>query len=69
MSFHFWMIGKTKESYLLNGIDEYQKRVSRYIKIESFVFNDIKGAAKLSSEVIKKKEADLVLENCQVEIN
>ncbi len=65
MSLHFWMIGKTKESYLQSGMDEYQKRVLRYTKMEQLVIPDVKNAAKLPVSDLKKQEAQLVLKQLQ----
>lgn len=33
-------VGKIKESYLLDGIKEYIKRLSKYTKVEEIVLND-----------------------------
>lgn len=50
-------IGKTKESYLKSGIDEYIKRLGRYIKFEYKELADIKGGSKLSQLEVKREEA------------
>ncbi len=61
MSLEFWMIGKTKEVYLQSGINEYQKRSKRYLKIESQIIPDVKNASKLSVNELKKQEATSIL--------
>lgn len=62
MSIQFWMIGKTKEKYLQSGIEEYKKRVSRYLKVDSVVIPDIKNASKLPVNELKKQEGSSILE-------
>lgn len=65
MSLHFWMIGKTKEKYLLSGIEEYKKRLKRFIKIDQTIIPDVKNAAKIPVVDLKKQEAELVLKQLQ----
>ena len=65
MSLHFWMIGKTKEKYLLSGIEEYKKRLNRFIKIEQVIIPDVKNAAKIPVVDLKKQEAELVFKQLQ----
>ncbi|MEZ5007400.1 MAG: 23S rRNA (pseudouridine(1915)-N(3))-methyltransferase RlmH [Chitinophagales bacterium] len=62
MAIQFWMIGKTKEKYIQQGIDEYKKRISRYLKVESVVIPDIKNASKLPVNELKKQEGLSILE-------
>lgn len=62
MSLQFWMVGKTKEKYLQSGIEEYKKRVARYLKVESLVIPDIKNASKLPVNELKKQEGSSILE-------
>jgi 23S rRNA (pseudouridine1915-N3)-methyltransferase len=65
MSLHFWMIGKTKEAYLLSGIEEYQKRVVKYAKIDVLTIPDVKNAASLPVSDLKKQEASQILKLLQ----
>ena len=53
-------VGKIKEKYLIDAIDEYKKRLSKYIKIEEI---DLKDYSNLPKEVILKKEAEDILKN------
>lgn len=54
-------VGKTTQSYVQSGIDDFTKRLKRYIpyKIESLP--DIKGAKSLSSDMQKEKEGEMIL--------
>ena len=38
MKVEFWMIGKTTESYLKEGVEHYEKRIQRYLPFEMKVF-------------------------------
>lgn len=53
-------VGKIKEKYLIDAIDEYKKRLSKYIKIEEI---ELKDYSNLPKEVILKKEAEDILKN------
>lgn len=57
-------VGKIKEKYLQDGINEYTKRLSRYTQLEMIEINDEKAPEKLSKkemEIIKDKEGDKIL--------
>ena len=43
MKFVLLVIGKTKESYLINGIELYNKRIQYYINLEIVELNKIKN--------------------------
>lgn len=60
MSFHLWMIGKTKENYLRQGMDAYAKRTARYISVESRVFTALREAARRSPDELKKAESEMI---------
>ena len=54
-------VGKVKEKYLRDGIDEYAKRLSRYCNLSILEMEDEKTpdeASETEEELIKKKEAD-----------
>lgn len=65
MAIKFWMVGKTKEKYLVQGIEEYKKRCKRYINIKELVLPDIKNAAKLSTPELKEAEGKSILSKLQ----
>jgi 23S rRNA (pseudouridine1915-N3)-methyltransferase len=57
-------VGKIKEKYLVSGIAEYAKRMSRYCQLELLEVPDEKCPETLSSndkEIIKNKEGEKIL--------
>lgn len=52
-------IGKTDDSYILEGIDKYLKRLKHYIKFELVIIPDLKNTKNLSEDEQKSKEAEL----------
>ena len=57
------VIGKTKYEFLLDGENEYQKRLKHYCKFSELIIPNIKKAGKLSKEVLKEKEGNLILDS------
>ena len=57
------LIGKTKSKFLLDGENEYQKRLKHYCKFSELIISDIKNAGKLSKKELKDKEGNLILES------
>lgn len=53
-------VGKIKEKYLKEAIDEYMKRICKYTKIEIIEVNDLD---KLNTNAILKKEGESILKN------
>ncbi|NJD01676.1 MAG: 23S rRNA (pseudouridine(1915)-N(3))-methyltransferase RlmH [Ruminiclostridium sp.] len=57
-------VGKIKEKYLRDGIQEYAKRLSRFCGLQMIEAEDEQAAVSLSpaqEEQVKKKEADRIL--------
>lgn len=57
-------VGKIKEKYLVQGINEYVKRLSKYTKLELIEVNDEHAPDHLSDkdiELIKDKEGERIL--------
>ncbi|CAM3940688.1 23S rRNA (pseudouridine(1915)-N(3))-methyltransferase RlmH [Mesobacillus zeae] len=57
-------VGKLKEKYLKQGIDEYLKRLSGYAKVEIIEVSDEKAPEELSEtemEQVKNKEGERIL--------
>ena len=57
-------VGKIKEKYLRDAIDEYSKRLTRYCKIEIIELPDEKtpdNAKEKEEQQIKEKEGELIL--------
>lgn len=61
MKLEFWMIGKTAFSYLEEGMAIYEKRMKRYVPVQTKILPDIKNAKKLSPLELKRKEGALIL--------
>ena len=57
------VIGKTKSKFLLDGENEYQKRLKHYCKFSELIIPDIKNAGKISNKELKEKEGNLILES------
>ena len=55
------LIGKTKSKFLLDGENEYQKRLKHYCKFSELIISDIKNSSNLSKKELKEKEGNLVL--------
>ncbi len=53
-------VGKIKERFLIEAIEEYKKRLSKYTKIEEI---EIKDYSNLPIEIILKKEAEDIIKN------
>ena len=55
------VIGKTKSKFLIDGENEYQKRLRHYCKFSELIIPDIKNGGKLSKKELKEKEGNLIL--------
>lgn len=56
-------VGKTTQQYVQSGIDEYIKRLRRYIPYKIECIADIKGSKALTADIIKEKEGEQILSN------
>ncbi len=59
-------VGKIREKYFSMAIDEYVKRLSRYIKLNIIELADEKtpdGASEVEEEIIRSKEGERILKN------
>ncbi len=64
MNISILTIGKLKEKYLLQGINEYLKRLTAYAKVEVIEMPDEKAPENLSDiemEQVKQKEGERIL--------
>lgn len=50
-------VGKIKEKYLIDAIEEYKKRISKYTKLEIIEVNDIDNPSK---DIVLVKEKELI---------
>ena len=60
MKVEFWVIGKTNEKYLKEGIAIFEKRLRHYLPFEYKVIPNVKQAGKLKATQLKEKEGDLI---------
>lgn len=56
-------VGKTDQAALQALINEYQKRLSRYVPFDLQVITDVKNSKSLSEEQQKVKEGELILKS------
>ncbi len=61
MKIHLWSIGKAHEVYVKSGIEVFTKRIGHYYPVEWKLISGPKNAPNLSSEELKKSEADIIL--------
>lgn len=54
-------VGKTSEKYLITGIMEYEKRLSRFASFSWDEIPDISSRGKTSTQELKEKEGELIL--------
>jgi 23S rRNA (pseudouridine1915-N3)-methyltransferase len=62
MKWCIWMTGKTTPGYFSEGCAEYIKRMGRLAEVEWTILPDIRQAANMSPEVLKRKESEQVLQ-------
>lgn len=55
------VIGKTDAAYIRAGIEEYEKRLSRYVPYEMKVLPDVKNSKNMSEALQKEKEGEMIL--------
>ena len=56
------LVGATDKKYLLEGIDDYQKRLVHYLPFEIRVIADIKNSRHLSADQQKEREGNAILD-------
>ena len=63
-------VGKVKEKYLRDAIAEYEKRLSRYCRLQVIEVADEKtpdGASAVVEDQIREKEAERILKNLRLD--
>lgn len=66
MNIYIIAVGKIKEKFLREAVDEYKKRLSRYCKLEIIEVPDEKtpdNASEKEEELIKEKEGAQILKH------
>ena len=59
------VVGKTTESYFVQGIVENSKRLAHYVPLELSVIPELRNTKSLSADQQKEREADLILKALQ----
>lgn len=54
-------IGKTDKNFVGQGIDEYLKRLKRYIKVDVQIIPDVRNSKNLSPQQLMQKEEELLI--------
>ena len=65
MKVQFWVIGKTTDSYLMSGINDYNNRLKRYCKYEFIEFPAAKIGKNATPKETQIKESAAVLDRLQ----
>ena len=55
-------IGKTGKKFLLEGEQEYLKRLQHYVKVEKVELPDVKNAKSKTKEQVKSEEGKMILD-------
>ncbi len=58
-------VGKTSTDYVARGIEEFIKRVNRYIQMELCIIPDVKASKTLSEDSQKQREGQAILNTLQ----
>ena len=67
MKIELWVIGKTNEPYLKQGIELYVKRLSHYLPFQMIVIPDVKTSKGMKPPQLKNKEAEVILQKLKSE--
>lgn len=54
-------LGKTKQKFIEDGISEYQKRISKYFKLDWQILPDVKLTGNKTIENVKEQEAEIII--------
>lgn len=62
MKIAIWTVGKTHESYIREGVEEFSARMSRYFPVDWKIILPPKQAASLNEDQLKKAEGNIILQ-------
>ena len=65
MKIQLWVVGKTTQNFVEQGLIEFCGRIKHYLPFEMQVIPDIKDTKNLSSEQVKEKEGERILKAIQ----
>lgn len=58
-------IGKISSSWIMEGINLYEKRLTKYIKFTSVIIPDIKNTRSITTDAQKEEEGKLIISQIQ----
>lgn len=61
MKLHFWSVGRHHESFIIQGVEDFTKRISNYFPIAWNIIPLPKNSGALSEAGMKRKEAEIIL--------
>ncbi|MFC1524011.1 23S rRNA (pseudouridine(1915)-N(3))-methyltransferase RlmH [Thermodesulfobacteriota bacterium] len=61
MKFELLLLGKNREKYLAAGIEDYHKRLLRFLPVELRIIKEKKFSGAQSDDEIKKEEGKIIL--------
>src|SRR5918994_4720309 len=67
MKIQCWSIGKSHESYVKEGIEDFTRRINKYFPASWSVIPLPKNAGALSESELKKREGEIILSLLQKE--
>lgn len=62
MKISLWSIGKSHDSYIKEGVEEFTKRISKYFPVEWTIIPVPKNAGMLSEMDLKKREGEIIFQ-------
>jgi 23S rRNA (pseudouridine1915-N3)-methyltransferase len=62
MKIRLCSVGKPHEKYIKEGVEDFTNRISKYFKVEWTIIPPLKNAASLNESILKKQEAEQVLQ-------
>ena len=65
MKIQLWSIGKTHESYVREGVEEFTKRISKYYPVEWKIISNARQTVNREENDIKKSECQTILQALQ----
>ena len=65
MTFRIVCIGKTKQGFIEEGIEEYRKRIESYYPLKLETLPDVKLTDTINPELVKEKEGELLEKKMQ----
>jgi len=62
MKLQFWSIGKSNESYIKDGVEQFTKKIGHYFNVQWTIIPTPKNAGMMSEMDLKKKEGETILD-------